>query len=158
MVGVISVNFLHQLTLHVEITCNNRLTTPFNTIWSLLWFFQQQSYLRFYLPFWFYLIIPLCTTDRPLLATHPMIWISWKRPAMNLSFFYFLEESWFWTEGERGWKQADKRISFQSLCLDLQLKFDQYLSLICVCIYSSRFCESFKPFSPLNLGTKNRFM
>ena len=82
---------------------------------------QQQSYLRFYLPFWFYLIIPLCTTDRPLLATHPMILTSWKRPAMNLFFFCFLEEFWFWTEGERGLKQADKRISFQSLCLDLQL-------------------------------------
>ena len=76
-----------------------------------------------------YLIIPLCTTDRPLLATHPMILISWKRPAMNLSFFYFLEESWFWPEGERGFKQVDKRISFQSLCLDLQLKFDQYLCI-----------------------------
>ena len=116
-------------------------------------FVQQQSYLRFYLPFWFYLIIPLCTTDRPLLATHPMILISWKRPAMNLSFFCFLEESWFWTEGERGLKQVDKRISFQSLCLDLQLKFDQYLSLICVCIYSSRFFETFEPLGPLNLGT-----
>ena len=72
---------------------------------------------------------------------------------MNLSFFYFPEESWFWTEGERGLKQVDKRISFQSLCLDLQLKFDQYLSLICVCIYSSRFSETFKPLGPLNLGT-----
>ena len=119
---------------------------------------SDQSYLRFYLPFWFYLIIPRCTTDRPLLATHPMIWISWKRPAMNFSFIYFLEESWFWTEGERDLKQEDKRISFQSLCLDLQLKFDQYLSLICVCIYSSQFCESFEPLGPLNLGTKNHFI
>ena len=77
---------------------------------------------------------------------------------MNLSFFYFLEESWFWTEGERGLKQADKRISFQSLCLDLQLKLDQYLSLICLCIYNIRFCESFKTLGPLSLGNKNHFV
>ena len=38
------------------------------------------------------------------------------------------------------------------------LPFDQYLSLICVCIYSSRFCESFEPLGPLNLGTKNDLM
>ena len=153
---VISVNFLHQLTLHVEDTCNNRITTPFNTIWSRSWFAVCVA--AFYtnaqiLSFCLTAILPeirsviLILPDNSTLhnrqaaacnTSHDFNLL--KTSGKEFVFFRFLEESWFWTEGGRGLKQVGKRISFQSLCLDMQLKFDQYLSMICVCIYSSRFC------------------
>ena len=70
---------------------------------------QQQFYLRFYLPFWFYLIIPLCTTDRPLLATHPMILISWKMSGHEFVLFLFSQRVLIFDRGREGFRAGGQK-------------------------------------------------